>query len=147
MNNKTKWDKNFLSLAQQIALWSKDPSTKVGAIIVNKDKRIITTGYNGIPQYLNDNIKKRQIPPIKYYWFEHAERNAIYQAAKFGVSIKNCILYTTLYPCTDCARGIIQSGIIRIVTLRRNKEKKQWIESWETAEEMFKEAKIKIKEY
>ena len=117
---ENKWDRRFLDLADFIAEWSKDDSTKVGCVITTKDRRIISTGYNGIPRLLSDD--KDKFPERwdrerdKYLFFEHAERNAIYNAAALGVKLASgTTLYTSLAPCMDCVRGIIQSGIQRVV--------------------------------
>ena len=83
-----RWVEYFRNLAHQVKLKSKDESTQIGAIIVGKDKEIVSTGYNSFPRGLTDDIKSRQERPEKYYWFEHAERNAIYNAAIIGVSTK-----------------------------------------------------------
>jgi len=104
------WNQWFLQGVYWIASKSKDPKTKIGAIIV-KDNRIISTGYNGIPHGVNDDIAWRHERPEKYKWFEHGERNAIYSAAKYGISTENAVLYTNAMPCADCARGVIQAGI------------------------------------
>lgn len=104
------WNEWFLQGVYWVASKSKDPKTKIGALIV-KDKRIISTGYNGIPIGVDDTIETRNERPEKYKWYEHGERNAIYAAAKYGIDTKGSILYTNALPCADCARGIIQSGI------------------------------------
>ena len=104
------WNEWFLRGVYWVASKSKDPKTKIGAIIV-KDKRIISTGYNGIPICVSDDLETRHERPEKYKWYEHGERNAIYSAAKHGISTNDAILYTNALPCADCARGIIQSGI------------------------------------
>ena len=110
-----RWVEYFRNLAHQVKLKSKDENTQIGAIIVGKDKEIVSTGYNSFPRGLKDYEKERQERPEKYYWFEHAERNAIYNAARIGVSTKGCTMYLSCgVPCSDCARGIINSGIIRI---------------------------------
>ena len=107
------WNQWFLQGVYWIASKSKDPKTKIGAIIV-KDNRIISTGYNGIPHGVNDDIAWRHERPEKYKWFEHGERNAIYSAAKYGISTENAVLYTNAMPCADCARGVIQAGIKQV---------------------------------
>ena len=107
------WNQWFLQGVYWIASKSKDPKTKIGAIIV-KDNRIISTGYNGIPHGVNDDISWRHERPEKYKWFEHGERNAIYSAAKYGISTENAVLYTNAMPCADCARGVIQAGIKQV---------------------------------
>jgi len=110
------WHEYFLNLTKQVALKSKDESTKIGAIIVGPEKEIRSTGYNGFPRGFNDNDPEKQKRPIKYKYMEHAERNAIYNAARFGAPIKDCTMYCLWPPCTDCARAIIQAGIVNLIT-------------------------------
>ena len=100
-----RWVEYFRNLAHNVKLKSKDTSTQIGAITVGKDKEIVSTGYNSFPRGLNDNLKSRQERPEKYYWFEHGERNAIYNAARIGVSTKGCTMYLSCgIPCVDCTR-------------------------------------------
>jgi len=140
------WDKRFYNLAEYISNWSKDRSVGVCAIIVNKDHRIVSIGYNGFPSGCDDNKIGRHIRPAKYLYTEHGERNAIYNAAKLGVSLNGCAMYIyPLFPCADCARAIIQSGIDRIVSTRPDLENKNWGEHFKVALELFKETKVKIK--
>lgn len=114
------WDKKFMGLANYIATWSKDPSTKVGAVIVNSDKRVVSLGYNGFPQGVDDSVVERYERPLKYKYTEHSERNAIFSAARLGVSLVGCTIYCNYLPCADCARAIIQSGITRVVYEKRS---------------------------
>ena len=139
----------FYKIADQIKEKSKDKLTKIGAVIVGKDKEIVSTGYNSFPRGIEDNKKERQERPEKYYWFEHAERNAIYNAALIGVSTKGCTMYLTCgIPCADCARGIINAGIIRIFAVRDGEAKSQkWKDSAERSMEMFKEAGVDVQWY
>lgn len=137
-----KWNDRFFKLAKLIATWSKDKSTQVGAVIVNKDKRILSVGYNGFPQGIDDELEIRHTRPIKYMWTEHAERNAIYNAGNNGVQLKDGILYCTMFPCADCARAIIQSGISEIYSPKPKEER--WSDSHLTSSEMLIEADVKI---
>ena len=110
------WKDYFRNIAHQVKLKSKDKYTQIGTIIVGKDNEIVSTGYNSFPRGIADDVNDRQERPEKYYWFEHAERNAIYNAARIGVSTRDCTMYLTCgIPCADCARGIINAGIRRIV--------------------------------
>jgi dCMP deaminase len=109
------WDDYFMSMAYLIASKSKDERTHIGAVIVGLDKEIKSTGYNSFVRGLNDSVAKRQEKPEKFYWFEHAERNAIYNATLIGTSLKGCKMYTNGIPCMDCARGIVQSGILEVI--------------------------------
>lgn len=113
--NIKKRDQWYMAMLPVIASASKDRSVKIGAIIVGPDDEPRSFGYNGIPRNLNDEVAARHQRPEKYKWFEHAERNAIYNAARVGISLKGCTIYVTCMPCNDCMRGIIQVGITRVV--------------------------------
>lgn len=115
MTEKISWASYFMSMLPIIASKSKDPDTKVGCVIVGPDNEIRSTGYNSFPRGINDDVSERLVRPLKYKFVEHAERNAIYNAARMGVSLKGCTLYVPWYPCTDCARGIIGAGISKVV--------------------------------
>jgi dCMP deaminase len=146
------WDELFMRHVYLIASKSKDTRTKVGAILV-KDKRVIAEGYNGICQSVNDSILERYERPEKYFWFEHAERNSVYDCARRGISSLGAISYTNGIPCVDCARGIIQAGITEVVVHKQWQEFEQIIhrEKWQGHNErsiaMFTEAGIKIRVY
>ena len=144
MTQKT-WDRYFVTLAEQVSLKSKDRSTKVGAIIVGSDHEIRSTGYNGFPRGINDDVDSRHDRPAKYQYTEHAERNAIYNAARMGTSLKGCTLYLNYEPkpCVDCVRAIIQSGIIMVVG-NDTPFGSYWKESMTIGENMLKEAGISI---
>jgi dCMP deaminase len=114
------WDTYFMSLAYLVAMKSKDPRTKVGAVVVGPDNEIRTTGYNSFPRGLEDAVPERQVSPAKHLFFEHAERNAIYNAARMGTSLKGCRIYLPFMPCSDCARGIVQAGLAEVVLHREH---------------------------
>ncbi|MBR6510582.1 MAG: dCMP deaminase family protein [Clostridia bacterium] len=111
------WDEYFMGIASLSAMRSKDPSTQVGACIVNSDKRILSMGYNGMPRCCSDDEfpwdKKDTALDSKYLYVCHAELNAILNCA-VG-SVRGCTVYTTLFPCNECAKAIIQSGITEVV--------------------------------
>lgn len=111
------WDEYFMGIATLSAMRSKDPSTQVGACIVNSDKRILSMGYNGMPRCCSDDEYpwEREGDPLnsKYLYVCHAELNAILNCA--GGSVRGCTVYTTLFPCNECAKAIIQSGISEVV--------------------------------
>lgn len=109
----TNWDTRFLDVAGRIATWSKDPRTKVGAIAV-RDRRILATGYNGLPRGVADTPDRMQ-PPAKYEHTLHAEANLPAQAAREGVSLAGSTVYVTHHPCAQCAALLINAGIARIV--------------------------------
>jgi dCMP deaminase len=144
------WDEKFLKLAFEITQWSKDRSTKVGSVIVGPNHEIRATGYNGMPRGINDDVDARHERPAKYAWTEHSERNAIYNAARIGVSLEGSTLYIastpSIPPCADCARAIIQSGIKRIVSSTGDTDPSTWPDRWKESMtismELFKEAGV-----
>jgi dCMP deaminase len=115
MSKTLDWDTYFMLLAHTVAMKSKDQRTRCGCVIVGPDREIRSTGYNSFPRGIDDSRPERQERPEKYFWFAHAERNAIYNAARMGTSLKDCDLYVTRTPCTDCSIAIIQAGIRRVI--------------------------------
>ena len=108
-----KWDRRFIDLARHIAQWSKDPSTKVGCIVVGPDREIRSTGFNGFPRGIDDSAERLNDRALKYPLVCHAEENAIMHAARTGISLKDCSAYVTWPPCTRCARSLVQAGVKR----------------------------------
>jgi dCMP deaminase len=141
---KINWDDYFMTMVYLVAMRSKDKSTHIGAVIVDDLNVIVSVGYNSFVRGINDNVPERQERPEKYYWFEHAERNSIYNACG---SIRGCRMYTNGIPCMDCARGIVQVGIKEvIVDAEWNAENKdKWVENAERTVVLFGEAGIKIR--
>lgn len=109
----TNWDMRFLDLAAHVAQWSKDPSTKVGAVIVNDDKQVLSLGYNGFPRGVEDRVSRYSDRQTKLLFVAHAERNALDNAY---VDVRGATMYTTLCPCNECAKSIVQKGIKRVVS-------------------------------
>lgn len=147
------WDEYFINIMDTVATKSKDTNTKIGCVLVGADREIRSTGYNSFPRGLDDNVKKRFERPLKYKFFEHAERNAIYNAARIGVSVKGCVSYQSWLPCTDCARGLINAGITEIVYDCRPgnpwlaRTDKIWDEDMAISKEMLSECGVKIRQY
>jgi dCMP deaminase len=108
------WNEWFMKMVFLVAQKSKDTKTKIGAVIVNKDNRLLSVGYNGIPVGVDDFKKDRFERPLKYSFFAHAEANCCFSAARLGISLKDSILYTNGVPCSNCTQAIIQSGIKKI---------------------------------
>ena len=104
-----KWDARFIALASLVASWSKDPSTQVGAVVVDQDKRIVSTGFNGFPQGVNDAPVDREVKLLRTI---HAEENALLFARR---NVTGMTIYVTRPPCARCAAKLIQSGIGRVV--------------------------------
>lgn len=137
------WDRWFLGMAEYISTASKDPSTKIGAVIVDSDRRIVSTGYNGFAKGVEDKEELLLDREKKYKLIVHGEMNAIVFAQR---SIKGCTLYTTpLLPCSSCASVVIQSGIKRVVSWQNFNDR--WAESIELSKSMFKEANVSFAEY
>jgi len=142
------WDEYFMQMVYFIAARSKDEQTHYGAVIVQPDNSIISTGYNSFPQGVDDNVLERQERPLKYSWMAHAERNAIYLSARNGNSTRGCRVYTNGTPCSDCGIAIVQAGIVEVITDKEwnNKSPEKWRESGKISLQMFKEVGIKYRE-
>ncbi len=137
------WIEYFFNLTECIALKSKDRSVKIGAIIVGPDHEIRSTGFNGFPRGVLDDVEPRHERPAKYLYTEHAERNAIFHAARCGVCTKGTTLYlNTGYPCADYARAIIQAGISRVMMMEDKMDAGRWGESCAVAKIMLWEAGV-----
>lgn len=134
----------FMRVAEAVAQLSKD-STKVGAVLIGADGEGGPWGYNGAPRGCTADEDERRERPEKYWWFEHAERNAIYAAARTGFSTKGTTLVVTHPPCMDCARAIVQAGITTVVagsTDTLNAER--WNEHLVRAAMLFEEVGVKF---
>jgi dCMP deaminase len=142
-----EWDRRFMELAMQIAQWSKDRSSRVGCVIVGPDNEIRSTGYNGFPRGVDDEPDERHARPLKYKWTEHAERNAIYNAARAGILVNGCRMYLPWFPCMDCARAIVQSGIVELIAIRPDVRNETWGEDHKLALELFAEVSLKLTWY
>ena len=140
-----KWHKRYLSLAKEVSYWSKDPSKKIGAVIVGKAGQIVSLGYNGFPRNVKDSPERLSNKETKLKLVVHAEMNAIYNAIHNNASTVGCTMYVTGLPiCSECAKGIIQVGITTVV-MDTKPEKGSWKESGKLAIKLFKEAGVKIK--
>lgn len=156
----TSWHKHFLIACDLVAMKSKDPSTKVGCVIVGPDNEVRSTGFNGFPRGALDTPKPKSIMtmneidvaaryerPLKYKWTEHGERNAIFNAARVGIPLKGCILYCTsnpsFPPCCDCARAIVQAGIVE-VHMRIFKTPERWKEECDLAQQILHECGVDL---
>ena len=140
-----KWDLRFLKLAQHISKWSKDPSTKVGCIIVGEDREIRSTGFNGFPRGIEDSEDRLNDRTKKYPLICHAEENAIMHAARIGISLKGCMAYVTWPPCNRCTRSLIQAGIKEIVIPNEVKIPERWNDEFDLSMIMLNEANIELR--
>jgi len=139
------WDEILMEVAKTFAKKSKDRSTKVGAAIVDANKNVRALAYNGLPRNVT-HASERRLRPLKYLYTSHAEENAICSCARIGIPTEGCSLYvTSMIPCSNCARLIIQAGIIEVV-VETMKTPKRWRESADAALKMFNEAGVVIRE-
>ena len=140
-----KWAGRMLTLAKEVASWSKDESTKVGAVITTKEGAPVSWGFNGMPMGVDDTVPERHERPLKYKWFCHAERNALDLAPR---DVSDCVMFVTFSPCSGCAQSIIQRGIKTVVidaNFTADKSPERWQEDMFVALEMMKEAQIDIR--
>lgn len=138
-----KWNKRFVELAEHISKWSKDSSTQVGAVIFDDNNRIISMGYNGLPQSVFDNQERYDNRELKYKTIIHAEMNSIIFAKR---DLTGCSIATWPFlSCSNCTSAIIQSGIKRIISPRLPPElEERWKKSCELSLEMYKEANVEV---
>lgn len=135
-----KWDERFIDIADRIASWSKDPSTKVGAVIVRPNRTLVSVGYNGFPRGVADIYERYEDKETKYQMVVHAEINAILTAAE---ELRGYTLYVSpLHPCPQCAAAIIQTGIARVVS--RESRRLDWTERLKVSRQMFEEAGVTL---
>lgn len=139
------WDRRFMDLARHVGNWSKDRSRKVGCVVVRSDNIVQVIGFNGFPRGLNDESDIRHQRPTKYQWTEHAERNAIYTAARQGISLDGSKMYLPWFPCVDCARAIVQAGIVELIATEPDLGDPQWGEDFVVSLELLKEAGVRVR--
>ena len=140
-----KWDIRFLKLATHISEWSKDPSTKVGCVVVGPDREIRSTGFNGFPRGIQDSDDRLTNRDLKYPLICHAEENAIMHAARIGLALKGCTAYVTWPPCTRCARSLIQAGVSEIVIPSGLERPDRWRDDFEMSMGLLREAEVTIR--
>lgn len=137
-----KWDLRYLKLAYEVAQWSKDPSSKIGAVTVGSKGQVLSQGFNGFPRGLKDDFTRLHDRETKYKYVVHAEMNAIYNATYNGTSLDGATLYVYGLPiCSECAKGVIQVGIKRVVMPNQKMDGK-WLDSWMTSMNFFDEAGV-----
>ena len=142
-------DHKFMELAYARARFSKDSSTKVGAVIVGAAKEDRSSGYNGAPRgcAADEAGDLRSARPEKYFWFSHAELNAITNAARVGTPLEGCTLLVTHPPCMDCARAICQAGIKRVIAVRPSDDfRARWHEHAVRSARLFEECGVTYEE-
>jgi dCMP deaminase len=135
----SKWADRFMSLAEHVATWSKDPSTQVGCVIVDKQNRVVSLGFNGFPRGIKDLANRYDDKETKYLFVAHAERNALDNAP---LSVEGCTLFSPLLPCNECAKSIIQKGITKVVSYYPTEDRPHL--RWDITKQMFLEAGVQL---
>jgi dCMP deaminase len=142
------WDEYYLDICKVVAARSKDPNTQIGCVIAGPAHEIRSTGYNSLPRGIRDDVPERLERPTKYLWMEHAERNAIYNAARCGTPLEGCTLYVEIMPCMDCGRAIVQAGIRDVIVsgARMSQYSSDYYdEHFRNVEVLFQEAGIDVR--
>lgn len=151
---RPEWDQLYITMCYLVGMRSLDASTHVGSIIVDSDNVLVSTGYNSLPRGIEVDPEERRISrqdDEKYFWIEHAERNAIYNAARRGTVLKGCKLYVPWISCSDCCRAIIQSGIQEVIIHKNGQDfydehtNGKWNAAYERTKTMFREAGVKLR--
>ena len=144
MRKVISWDEYFMSLAHLSAVRSKDPSTQVGAVIVDSNNKVVGLGYNGFPRGCDDKEfpweREGEFLDTKYAYVVHAELNAILNANKL---IENCRLYVSLFPCNECSKAIILSGIKEIIY---ESDKYKDLNQFKASKKMLEAAGVKLRQ-
>ena len=142
------WDEYYLDICKVVAARSKDPNTQIGCVIAGPAHEIRSTGYNSLPRGIRDDVPERLERPTKYLWMEHAERNAIYNAARCGTPLEGCTLYVEIMPCMDCGRAIVQAGIRDVIIsgARMSQYSSDYYnEHFRNVEVLFQEAGVNVR--
>lgn len=138
-----KWTRRYLDIAKEVSTWSKDPSKQIGAVAVGDKGQILSQGYNGFPRGVKDTDERYNNREEKYKYVVHGEMNCIYNACNSGVSLNGATLYVTGLPvCSECAKGIIQVGIKKVVMEYPKDIPLIWEKSVQLTKQMFLEANV-----
>jgi dCMP deaminase len=148
------WDQLYITMCYLVGMRSRDDKTHVGSVITDSDNVLVATGYNSLPRGIEadkDGKRLSREGGEKYYWIEHAERNAIYNAARRGTVLKGCKIYVPWLPCCDCARGIIQSGVAEVIIHQNGQDfydthtNGKWVDEHKRTQDMFYESGVHLR--
>lgn len=139
-DSQARWLRRYADLARHVAQWSKDPSTKVGAVLVGENRKQIALGYNGFPPGIADTEERLRDRPTKYRYMQHAERNVLDNAA---FDARGSTLVVTMHPCVECAKSIVARGV-RAVLVCDSPVPERWAESAQWARKILEEAGVLI---
>lgn len=151
---RPEWDQLYITMCYLVGMRSLDAHTHVGCVIADSDNVLVSTGYNSLPRGIEidaESIRISREDGEKYYWVEHAERNAIYNAARRGTILKGCKLYVPWMPCSDCCRAIIQTGITEVIIHRNGQNfydkhaNGKWDAAYKRTLTMFKESGVELR--
>jgi len=141
-----KWDERYINLAKEVASWSKDPSRKIGAVAIGHKGQVLAQGYNGFPRGIDDNEERLNNREVKYQYVVHAEKNMIYNATFNGVSLDGSTVYVSGLPvCSECAKGLIQVGVKKIVMEEIKDLPPIWESHFDVTKKMLDEVGISYK--
>ena len=150
MKNSDKWKNRFISLAKEISTWSKDPSTQIGCVAIEPETgRILSVGYNGFPEGIEDSEKRLNDRQEKYKYVIHAEKNCIYNACKNGISLEGCHFYVYGYPtCSECTKSIVQVGASSVFYKMKEKGvvNPKWMDENKISESIYAEVGLSYEE-
>lgn len=144
---KNKHAERYMRLAKEVSTWSKDPSTKIGVVVIGDKGQVLSQGFNGFPRGIEDTQERLNDRPTKYHYVVHGEMNAIYNATYNGVSLDGATMYVYNLPiCPECAKGIIQVGIKKVVVMDPyvSGAPERWIEAAKEGDALFREAGVEI---
>lgn len=141
----TNWNQRFFDTAHTIAQWSKNRGTKVGAVMFHPaSKAVVSMGYNAMVAGMDDDLPHYHEAPLKALVFEHAERNCIFHAARYGIGTEGMGMAVTWYPCAPCARAIVASGLVELVAVRPNWLDEKWGPDWLAAADILHAGTVKV---
>jgi len=143
----SKWNLRFLVLAHEIGRWSKDPSSRVGCLVIDDNRNHLSMGYNGFPRGVPDDPEMLANREIKYKIIVHAEANAIASAARNGHSLDGGTMFTKMFPCSQCASLIIQAGIKCVVYVENKDYEERWKDSVSVSKTMFSQVGVQVVRY
>ena len=144
----TGWDDFFFAICDVVKKKSKDPSSQFGSVICDKQCRVLGVGFNGFPRGVRDTPERYTDRDVKLLLCEHSERNAIYSAAAIGIPLKGTVMYINGFPCADCARAVVQSGIQFLHCIMPDPEfEARWKPSLDAARIILAEGKVRLFEH
>ncbi len=145
MSNNLKWNKRFIELCEHVSTWSRDPSTKVSAIIVDAEHNVRALGFNGLPRGVDDTTERLENRDLKYPMTVHAELNAISTCSRLGIRTEGCYIVCTHFPCSSCCGSIIQAGIVKVIVPKSSEDfLSRWQDTITLSKQMFDEAGVEL---